>query len=65
MFEPQPMSPVEERMARARDTGTERREYGALRRKPLTPPAGAPPNVSVQPIGGLADDMDRLLGRRP
>ena len=63
-FESQAPSPIEERLARTRDTGTERREYGALRRKPLTPPAGAPPNVSVQHVGDLADDMDRLLGRR-
>jgi hypothetical protein len=63
-FEPQVPNPIEERLARGRDTGTERREYGALRRKPPAPPAGAPPNVSVQPAGGLADDMDRLLGRR-
>ena len=63
-FEPMPPNPIEERLARSRDTGTERREYGALRRNPQTPPAGAPPNVSAQPAGGLADDMDRMLGRR-
>ena len=63
-FEPQAPNAIDERLARARDTGTERREYGALRRKPLTPPAGAPPNVSVQQAGALTDDMERLLGRR-
>jgi len=63
-FEPQLPNPIEERLARARDPGTERREYGALRRNPATPPAGAPPNLGLQPGGSLADDMERLLGRR-
>ena len=63
-FEVQAPNPIEERLARTRDTGTERREYGALRRKPPTPPAGAPPNVSVQHADSLTDDMNRLLGRR-
>jgi hypothetical protein len=63
-FEPQQPNAIEERLARARDPGTERREYGALRRKPLTAPAGAPPNVAVQHGGSLSDDMERLLGRR-
>lgn len=53
-FEPapqRPATPVEERMARSRASGVERREFGALRRDPATPPAGAPPSGSLQPGG--------------
>ncbi|MDX2202688.1 MAG: DUF87 domain-containing protein [Hyphomicrobiaceae bacterium] len=50
--QPRPPSRVEERMARSREGGVERREFGALRRDPGLPPAGAPRGGALQP--GLA-----------
>ncbi len=58
-----PRTPLEERLARTRETGTERREYGALRRKPSGLPAGAPPGMALQPGESLGDEMNRVLGR--
>lgn len=66
-FEPKApvRDPGEERLVCTSDTGIERKEFGAMRRRPLAPPAGAPPGMVMQPEETLAQEMHRVLMRRP